>query len=159
MNRRGFAEARLRLRSAELLIAGAPVELSLDCVTCRRRLRTVEFAAIDAPGRCTPTGHVFAGCLDTLHAAGDVVRAEFRYQFEPFDDIKYGNARYGSFEAGAPTWARLRFQLRCSSCGADRWAGTQSNLVRPWSAMCRCGATLYDDVEAPQFGWQGHETP
>jgi hypothetical protein len=154
MIRRGFAETKLQLRSAELLATGGPVEVSLDCATCRRRLRTVVFAEVGAEGRCTPTGHEFDGQLDALHATGNIVRAEFRYRFDPFEDAKYGDARYEEFEAGAPTWARLRFQIRCSACGLEVWDSTQSNIVRPRSAACPCGAQLYDDVDAPRLGWR-----
>lgn len=154
MNRRAFAEATLQLRSAELLAAGTPVEISLDCSSCRRRLRTVVFAEVGAKGICTPTGHQFEGQLHALNVIGATIRAEFQYEFEPFEDAKYGDARYQGFEAGAPTWARVTFQLRCSACGREGWGSTQSNLVRPWSAACRCGAPLYDDVREPRLGWR-----
>jgi hypothetical protein len=153
LNRRGFAEARLQLRSAELLSAGTPVEVSLDCGTCSRRLRTVVFTQVGATGICTPTGHQFIGQLDALQANRNIIRAEFRYEFEPFEDVKYGDARYQGFEPGAPTWARLTFHLHCLACGLETRGSTQSNIVRPWSAACQCGAPLYDDVESPMLGW------
>ena len=137
-----------------MLATDGPVEVSLDCTTCRRRRRTVVFSEVGGKGRCLPTGHEFDGQLEALHAVGNVVRAEFRYRFEPFEDAKYGDGRYDSFEAGAPTWVRLRFQLRCSVCRHEAWDSTQSNIARPWFAACRCGAPLYDELDAPILGWR-----
>jgi hypothetical protein len=103
IERLGRAGAGLRLASSASISVTLPFEVSLDCVYCQRRLRTVQFNALQAPGRCTPTGHLFSGRLLELQTAGGTMTASFQYQYRPFIDAKYPDrGRYVGFEAGAP---------------------------------------------------------
>jgi hypothetical protein len=139
----------------------APFEVSLDCVACRRRLRTVVFGAAGATGRCTPTGHPFAGRLLRLEVRGEAISGLFSYRYTPFVDVKYPDEYlYEGFERGAPAWVRFSFVVTCGSCGGSYRESTQSNLNRPWTKTCECGAILYEDRTVPTLSWfavMGHE--
>ena len=152
MNRLGHATTELSVAPGAILSVATPFEVALDCIVCRRRHRTVVFSKLGAAGVCTPTGHEFRGTLLSLDGTNGRAAALFSYDYEPFRDAKYPGG--DGFEAGAPSWARFNFDLTCRSCGAVSLESTQTNLVRPWSFICKCGAKLYDDLRAPALSWE-----
>jgi hypothetical protein len=149
----GYARAELKLRAAAIVVT-MPFEVSLDCVACQRRCRTIVFDGIETAGWCMSGMHAFAGRLLELTQHDGVISAVFQYGYHPFVDAKYGDDRYRGFEAGAPTWVRFNFDVQCAACGAASSCSTQSNMVRPWSAICDCGARLFEDVEPPSVRWR-----
>lgn len=154
MTRRGFVEAELQLRNSAAVTFLDLLEVTLDCVSCSRRHRTVVFERLSIPGRCTPTGHTFRGSLVALSSEQCRARYDIQYDYWDFVDSKYADERrYRGIEKGTPTWARVHFRIVCSNCGATRTQSTQSNVLRPWTCVCPCGAELYDDAEPPKLGW------
>ena len=102
----GYARAELKLRAAAIVVT-MPFEVSLDCVACQRRCRTIVFDGIETAGWCMSGMHAFAGRLLELTQHDGVISAVFQYGYHPFVDAKYGDDRYRGFEAGAPTWVRF----------------------------------------------------
>jgi hypothetical protein len=153
--RLGHVQTELRMMSHASIEVTLPFEVSLDCMSCRRRVRTVVFSSLGTAGRCTPTGHEFDGWLSELESRGGVLRAAFRFRYKPFIDAKYPDeARYRGFEAGAPSWARFNFTITCRGCGATTSSSTQTNLARPWVRFCDCGTALYEDVTPVALSWE-----
>jgi hypothetical protein len=139
---------------------GSPFEVSLDCDVCQRRRRTVFFSAIGSPGLCSPTWHEFPGRLLELDFAKQSAHAVFLYRYEPFIDAKHPNEkRYRGLERGSPSWVRFNLTVSCKSCGASLETSTQTNLVRPYTSVCDCGAVLYDDLFAPVLSWERAYSP
>jgi uncharacterized protein (TIGR02996 family) len=153
----------LRVGSVEVgrglaFTAGATVtfadslEVSLDCCVCRRCHRTVVFQGDCTNGRCTPTNHLFPGYLlrkDEPVGSSASVRFLVAYRYEPFVDAKYTSRQ----PRGVTTWARVYFSVVCPACGESVRDSTQTNLVRPWTCRCRCGAVVYEDREMPMLNW------
>ena len=104
--RLGRAGAGLRLASSASISVTLPFEVSLDCVYCQRRLRTVQFNALQEPGRCTPTGHVFCGRLLEVRAwRADVGTIQFPHRVRDLwrgDEGKYPNECGPTLVAGLP---------------------------------------------------------
>lgn len=149
-------------QEGEVVAFSDTLEVSLDCVGCKRRCRTVGFRNQDE-GVCTPTLHAFPGRviqkLADLSVSESHVRYRIAYAYEPFIDTKYPDEqRYQGKERGAPTWARVHFTIRCRKCGVTLETSTQSNVVRPWAQRCECGATLYVDEAPPVLSWQDAPT-
>ena len=88
-DRLGHVRTELRMMSHASIELALPFEVSLDCISCRRRARTVVFSSVGMAGRCTPTGHEFDGRLSELESRGGVLRASFRFRYKPFVDAKY----------------------------------------------------------------------
>jgi hypothetical protein len=162
MKRLGRASTTLTLGRGASLVIAAPLEVSLDCPVCQRRHRTAVFSAPGAVGRCTPSGHPFPGVLLRLEVRGESISSLFSYEYTPFVDAKYPDeCHYAGFERGAPTWVRFNFVVTCGCCGARRRESTQSNICRPWTKLCGCGTTLYEDNTAPSLSWtelRGHDS-
>jgi len=154
MDRIGFAEFELEPVSGAVMEIERSLEVSLDCVVCQRRMRTVIFPSIGSAGRCTPTGHEFPGHLARVTALACGGRYEFNYHYQPFTDRKYPTEeRYGGVEKGAPRWVRFYFHIRCSRCARVSRHSVQTNLSRPYRIKCDCGAVLFADLAAPRLGW------
>jgi uncharacterized protein (TIGR02996 family) len=143
-----FADA-VKVSYADIL------EVSLDCCICRRCRRTVVFRLDGKDGTCTPSGHPFPGFL--LRKGGDGQEAScgarylVAYRYEPFVDAKHPEWRR---PVGVPTWARVSFSVACPACGEQGSHSTQTNIARPWTCHCRCGAVLYREVgEMPMLSW------
>lgn len=131
-----------------------PLEVSLDCYVCQRRMRTVIFTAT-TPAYCTPTKHDFDARLLAVELSEDSAVYTFEYTYIPFTDAKYPDEqRYASFEKGSPAWVRIYFIAQCPKCGKETEDSTQSNLVRPRSQRCSCGHLLFMDNAPPQITWQ-----
>lgn len=158
MNRIGSASIELQLTSACALTVRPPLEVSLDCKVCRRHARTIQFYGVGSLGVCTPTGHEFGGALLELGVTPRGALARFAYRHEPFIDAEFPRGHW-SIEPGAPTWVRFNLIVSCGTCGASTKASTQSNLVRPWTCQCACGARLYEDQEEPRLAWEEKAWP
>jgi len=80
----------------------------------------------------------------------------FQYEYTPFRDTKYPDERrYQTMERGAPTWARVSFEVTCPRCGKCSQESTQNNNVRPRRCLCMCGNLLFNEtVEMPQLSWR-----
>ena len=159
------------LQSRSAVAFGNELEVSLDCSRCQRTKRTVIFKVGDAAARCCPgsgkrqaekhppyPGRIVERRVER-GADGFAVTATYRIEYEvsPFVDAKYGaESRPWT---GRPTWGRVSWTVSCDSCGKDASQGTQSNLVRPWTARCSCGARLYVETrEMPLLRWLDAET-
>lgn len=130
-----------------------PLEVSLDCYVCQRRMRTVILTAT-APAYCTPTKHEFDAQLLAVECNADSVTYTFEYTYIPFTDAKYPEEqRYASFEKGSPAWVRVYFIAQCPKCGKETEYSTQSNIVRPRRQACSCGHQLFIDRTPPQIIW------
>ena len=125
------------------------LEVSLDCSRCGRGNRTVIFDLPDQLGYCTPTGHTFDGQVGAMHVTtkdnGGQREEEclFRldYTYIPVRDPKYPHW----ISSRLPTWGRVHFRVKCPKCkDVSPWS-IQTNLVRPWPRICKCGYKLYDD--------------
>jgi hypothetical protein len=133
------------------------VEISLDCSICKRTHRTIIFEFPDQLGRCTPTGHVFEGQVGAMHVTTKekgsqrVVECRFRleYNYVSVEDQKYPHRA----SSRLPSWGRVHFRAKCPKCSADvNRLSIQTNIVRPWSCICKCGYELYTDrVVFPAF--------
>lgn len=157
MKRQGFVEVELSLRDDVTTSFSHSLEVSLDCPTCQRRRRTIVFDGCGKPGKCTPTRHEFRGVLKSAVFEEGYARFEFDYEFSDFIDIKYPDEeqeRYALFEKGAPSWARVYFDINCPACGRTTTTSTQTNLVRPWTCACECEQPVYDDLKPPRLGWK-----
>ena len=129
------------------------LEVSLDCVTCKRTRRTVIFQFGDELGQCT--GKKCSGFRGRLvdkvdESSGNRFAVEYtiEYAYAPFLDLKYGDE-----STGVPTWGRVHFIRVCPRCRIrGKWT-TQNNLVRPSSCVCGgCEKVLFTEVdEMPTF--------
>lgn len=156
MRRRGVIECTINARAIASLRFLETLEVSLDCVACLRRTRTVSFGASGSgPPLCHPTRHPYDGeLLERTIAASNSIRFVIGYGYVPFVDTKYPDElRYHGMERGAPTWARIHFEVCCASCGRLGTHSTQTNIVRPWLCACTCGAILYEDTAPPALSW------
>lgn len=159
------------LESKGAVAFGDELEVSLDCSHCQRMGRTVFFKLGDSVARCCPGSGERSGethppypgrIIDrTVERAADgvAVTATYRIEYEvsPFVDTKYGSERRPW--TGRPTWGRVTWTLTCVACGKDAKRSTQSNIVRPWTARCSCGARLYIETrEMPLLRWLDPES-
>ena len=123
------------------------LEVSLDCCICYRCWRTVIFPVGGTDGLCTPSRHVFPGKVFepevTRQGAVTAVLYRLAYWYEPFEDAKYP----GRTPTGAPTWARISFEILCPNCGGVKKSSVQNNTVLPWTCHCDCGQNLYTQVD------------
>jgi len=159
------------LQSRGAVAFGDELEVSLDCSHCRRTNRTVIFKVGDATARCCPgsgkrkgeTHPPYPGRIVDRRvergADGFAVTATYRIEYEvsPFVDAKYGaESRPWT---GHPTWGRVSWTVSCDSCGEIASQSTQSNIGRPWTERCSCGARLYVEThEMPLLRWRDAET-
>lgn len=128
---------------------GDRLEVSLACPVCARNDRTVDIGREGAV--CIKDGHTFDARLEELsvEARGTLSIATYRvsYDYKEFVDAKHGT-RAERF----PTWGRISFVTACTACGASKQRSTQTNMVRPWSALCACGAVAYEETgQLPLF--------
>jgi len=155
----GTARASLEFAPGARVTFEQKLEVSLDCYVCRRRDRTVVFRADEAAGICTPTRHPFPGRMLSFESGTQgnthVASISFEYDYERFGDAKYPDEqRYIAFEPGAPSWARVSFEVTCPACERRSGHSTQNNIVRPWRCACSCGHFLYSETtEMPQLSW------
>lgn len=138
------------------------IELSVDCQVCKRLNRTISVDFFD--GICIKNKHPFnAKILDTLVVKeknksvsglfnflnAKAVRELFtctylvQYEYTDFIDSKYKDIKSSSL----PTWARIGFKITCTKCGTINTCSTQTNIVRPFSEICKCGQTLYTETD------------
>jgi len=137
------------------------LEVSFDCMVCKRKRRTVIFQLGEEYGRCTPTNKCvgFSGRLVAKMPAvsGDLfsVRYVIEYAYAPFLDVKYDDE-----SIDYPTWARVNFLVRCPKCHEKIKLSTQSNMVRPWTQVCTCGELLYTEIDdMPLLEWREKTYP
>lgn len=122
------------------------LELSLDCIACKRRHRTVIFQQGQPWAICTPkekcTG--FCGRLVAIdrNAIAKSVNYVVAYAYLPFLDMKHGDE-----STGLQTWGRVSFTTICPKCRVAVACSTQTNIVRPFSKSCECGFVLYTETE------------
>jgi len=135
------------------------IELSIDCLVCKRLNRTVSIDRYDAI--CIKNKHPFnAKVLDTLVVREknksvsellcikdnrELVTCTYlvQYDYIDFTDYKYNNLK----SSPLPNWARIGFKITCTKCGTINTCSTQTNIVRPFSETCKCGQTLYTENE------------
>jgi hypothetical protein len=126
------------------------IEISLDCVTCQRSLRTVIISSSDDAAICTPTRHPFPAQIVSKEIRSNSppeVVFNLQYEFEAFTDRKYKLPAKGK-----PHWARVHFEVTCHRCATKFTTSIQNNIVRPWSKVCVCGYLLYAETEEfPKF--------
>ncbi len=147
----GIVRASLEFVSNAVVAFDRKLEVSLDCHVCQRRCRTVIFRPAETHGVCNTTKHAkhaFPGrILDVesrVEGNAHVAVFLFEYEHEPFRDAKYPDERrYETMELGAPTWARVSFDVTCPACGERSQHSTLNNIVRPWRCVCNCGRVLY----------------
>ena len=155
MEYEGIIRIRLDFEAQVRVNYRQQLEVALDCFVCRRRQRTVTLTGIGLPGNCNPTLHKFPGYLTDVSVREPEASFTFRYDYDPFTDLKYPDERrYAPWEKGAPSFARVRFDVTCPACGLVTQRGTQTNLVRPWTCVCSCGRRLYADRQAPELSWR-----
>jgi hypothetical protein len=158
-NRVGIIQAELDFALDAGVVFDPSVEVQLDCYMCHRRCRTVVFRVGASQTICMPSKHDFPGRLvnHKFHQHGSWHIAEYKleYEYQMFRDVKYPDEkRYGSKEPGAPTWARVSFNIVCPNCGQKSRHSTQNNISRPWQCVCKCGFLLYSETtEMPQLSW------
>lgn len=159
----GIVRASLDFVPDAVVAFDRKLEVSLDCHVCQRRCRTVIFRSGETHGICTPTKHDFPGRIlnveSRVEGSAQVAVFVFEYEHEPFRDAKYPDERrYGTMGLGAPTWARVSFDVTCPACRKRSQHSTQNNIVRPWQCLCKCGCPLYSEtVEMPQLSWRPAE--
>jgi hypothetical protein len=152
MNRIATIGAYFKLVQGATVAFADALEVSLDCVVCRRCHRTINFELGHQNAMCIKTHHPFPGKLLSKLASQEgsltKVRYQISYEYEPFVDAKYPSLE----PSGAPTWARISFTLRCPRCQNDNHLSTQNNIRRPFSQYCQCRLLLFiDDAELPVF--------
>lgn len=159
MNRIASITVSISLNEGVSATAEKAIAISLDCSDCLANKRTVVFEEGVNHGVCHSSQHWFRGVWlrsDEQIANGRFeVTYEVLYQYEPFIDVKPGPSAGPS--EGAPTWARVYFNLLCPRCKASQRASTQSNLVRPCVHTCECGFELYTDDAPPALSWRKGE--
>lgn len=155
-NRLAEVDCRLNLNEGVNVLFSDELEISFDCISCKRTGRTIVFYVEEKWGRCTPTKKCVGFCGRLLgkqcHSSDNSfsVRYTIAYAYEPFLDLKYGDA-----SNGGPTWARVHFFVSCPDCQVQSKWSTQNNIVRPISRNCKCGKLLYTEMdEMPRFGWK-----
>lgn len=141
------------------------LEVSLDCLYCRRAARTVIFVLGAESARCCPgsatrtdedhppyPGRLVAQDVGRDSTGAIIAVHRLEYDVSPFDDAKYGpEARPWT---GYPTWARVTFSLDCPKCGSAHLTSTQNNLMRPVSFLCECGYSFFTERrEQPRLRW------
>lgn len=162
-HRIGIIRASLEFVPNAVVAFDRKLEVSLDCHVCQRRDRTVIFRPGETHGICTPTKHAFPGRIlnveSRVEGNAHIAIFLFEYEHEPFRDTKYPDERrYATMELGAPSWARVSFDVTCPACGERSQHSTQNNIVRPWRRMCKCGRPLYaETAEMPQLSWRPAE--
>ena len=158
------------LESKGAVVFGDELEVSLDCSHCQRTGRTVIFKVGEAVACCCPGSGKRSGenhppypgrIVDrkverAANGLGVTARYRLEYEVSPFVDAKYAERHVWT---GRPTWGRVAWTLTCNSCGKTAKHSTQSNIVRPWSERCSCGARLYIETrEMPQLRWLDPES-
>ncbi len=122
------------------------LELSLDCIACKRRHRTVVFQLGRPWAICTPkekcTG--FCGRLVSVNYddSANFITYVVAYVYLPFLDVKRGDE-----STGVPIWGRVFFVATCPKCRRKIDCSTQTNIVRPFSKRCECDFVLYTETE------------
>lgn len=141
----------------------ASLEVSLDCVVCRRYHRTVRFSSDTEEARCNPGHsarhlgpHAFPGRLVgvSVERRSDGFDAIYKIEYDSrsFVDEKTGRNDY----QGHPTWARVKWEVSCPQCGERSRLGTQTNLGRPLRERCRCSLVLQrEHRELPVLRYRG----
>ena len=159
-NRVAEIDCRLEANDGVVVEFLDELEVSLDCISCKCKHRTIIFQLGSEWGRCTPTkkcAGFFGRLVSKTPSSIDnnfSVRYEVEYAYEPFVDVKYGDESNGE-----PTWARVHFVVTCPKCQERITWETQNNLVRPWSHVCTCGKLLYtENNEMPLLGWHSKGT-
>lgn len=165
--------------AAEGLIVsqGSFIELSLDCVECEKRFRTVavatsdadveemrravksyakELPASDSTAICLPSGHTFPASIREFKVErlddSILLTTTLAYRFESF--VSQSRWRGGASDSECP-WIRTRFKLICPGCQTSTSRSVQTNLVRPHRCQCEsCGLELYVDAVAPEIRTQ-----
>jgi len=129
------------------------VLVSLDCFGCKWSKRTVVLFEDKNESFCTPTRHHFQGRIVKVEVSDrkrlgrlsskSVVIATYNieYEFKDFTDSKYPERKIGPL----PTWSRVTFFLFCT-CGEEIENETQTNIVRPWRSVCKCGKDLHYEM-------------
>lgn len=133
------------------------LEVSLACGDCTRNHRVVTVRVDGAT--CQKDAHAFDASLDE-HVVESVYGLSLAtyavsFAYAPFIDVKSNEAsvRY-------PRWGRITFSVSCPSCRAVADYATQTNLHRPWLALCRCGQELYvESGQLPLFECGPRTTP
>jgi hypothetical protein len=148
-----FAEiiAPLHTTQGVTIELNEPLEVSLDCLQCRRTERTIIFKEASTSAVCTPTGHPFPGRITAhnLTISGDITTMRYCIHYEIADFI---DRKRDEPSVAHPTWARIHFTLTCPSCGGTSKNSVQNNLHRPHRCVCACGQVLFrDDTEIPHF--------
>lgn len=145
-NRRVSVSCTINAHSEVALEFSNKLELSLDCIACKRRHRTVIFQSGQPWAICTPkekcTG--FCGRLissDPVDATKSITYV-VAYAYLPFLDLKRGDE-----STGVPTWGRVSFTATCPKCHRTVSCSTQTNIVRPFSRSCECGCVLYTEID------------
>lgn len=125
------------------------LELSLDCVHCLKKRRTIVVYPETSASFCTPTHHPFPAQIKdfsvTAHEEATEALYTVAYDYAPFED-KRDRWRSNPFSHETPTWGRVYFELTCPDCGQKTRQSTQSNIVRPWKCRCGCGYLLYEET-------------
>jgi hypothetical protein len=130
------------------------LEVSLDCAHCSRTHRTVVFHLANEQGRCTPTGHEFAGRIGDIQVKdkGGLFQREFEcsfnlsYEYSPVKDIKYalpqvlvgaeqcltlpssGRPQAGFAYLRPPLMSNVRTQAKTTMV----ITATAANMIREW---------------------------
>ena len=127
------------------------LEIDLPCKSCERCHRAISFENIGDKGKCLSgkKGSGFFGKmtkLSTTESCGKtVLHFEVAFPYSPFIDKKYRTLCLLEDHK----WARIYFRVLCAGCGNVSTVSTQENQVRPWVKKCRCGNTLYKELENP----------
>lgn len=158
MTRIATISINLSLNRGVLATAGEEIEISLDCLDCQRKMRTVVFRYRMSHGVCFPSQHLFRGTMlekqQMEHERRFRATYKVEYQYEPFVDAKYPDRLpYYGLSEGIPTWARVHLITRCPECEKVISGTTQSNMVRPRAKECDCGYKLYTDEAPPELTW------
>jgi hypothetical protein len=125
------------------------IEVALSCSTCLRNRRTVVIDRERAV--CIKNRHSFDARVENkrveVMSGLSVAAYAITYEYEEFIDVKDGSP-----SLQYPLWGRIGFRVVCGACGAESGHSTQSNMVRPWNAVCACGAMLYQETgQLPVF--------
>jgi len=125
------AEVELRLNLTEKTTAsfGDKLELSLDCMICQRRHRTVNFKRDNSI--CLKTGHPFPGQILQINHFPDGVIYQIGYYYQSFQDLKKQSLAQPDL-----TWGRITFLVHCPQCDRTQSKSVQSNTTRPYTAHC-----------------------
>lgn len=125
------------------------LELSLDCVFCLKKRRTIVVYRERNASFCTPTHHPFPAQIKdftvAMHEGAIEALYTVEYDYTPFEDTRT-QWKHDPFSHETSTWGRVSFELTCPGCGQKKRRSTQSNLVRPWKCHCSCGYLLYEET-------------